>query len=432
MDVIGIIAASLFIFGYVLITLEQRFSTHKSAIALIMGGALWLLAAVHLSHDRPYLRESISHVGAEIFSIVAFLLAAMALIEILVHYRLFDLVRAKLIQLNVDDRKEFLLVLIITFFMSAILDNIAVTIAMLQIARRFFVGKNLLVVAVGIVIAANAGGAWSPIGDITTVLLWLADKFSATEVIMYAFLPSLALFIVATAFLYPKVDNTDVVKRERDDVEPLSLSEKLVVGSALVSFSFPLLMSTVGLPPYIGLLFGLGLTWCVIELAKNKSRHEHRTHMTANIEKIVQTVDLSSIKYIMGILLAVGALSTIGVLLWMTEAVVGTNPSDTYLIWVNIGLGVLSGIVDNASLVAIAIQTLPMEDPFMWSLTAVAAGNGGSLMLIASAAGVVAMGNYKQLTIGKYFKIATLPVAFGLVAAFGVWMLQYHFFFQSL
>lgn len=426
MGFIGIVAASLFIFGYLLITLEQRFGMHKSAIALIMAGALWILAASHLSDHSELLSESISHVGGEVFSIVAFLLAAMALIEILVHYRLFDLVRAKLIKLNVNDRQEFLLMIVLTFFLSAILDNIAVTIAMLQIARRFFVGKNLLIVAAGIVVAANAGGAWSPIGDITTILLWVADKFTATEVVKYAFLPSIALAGVVTAMLYPKLDNTDITKRERDDVEPLSLSEKLVVGTALFSFSFPLLMSFVGLPPYIGLLFGLGLTWCVIELAKSKSRHEHQTHMTANIEKIIQTVDISSIKYIMGILLAVGALSTIGVLVWLSNTVVGANPSDAYLIGVNVGLGLLSGIVDNASLVAIAIPTLPTSDPMLWSLTAVLAGNGGSLMIIASAAGVVAMGNCKQLTIGNYLKIATLPTLIGLVVAFGVWLLQFH------
>lgn len=242
---------------------------------------------------------------------------------------------------------------------------------------------------------------------------------------MYAFLPSLVLAGVVAAMLYPKVDNGSIADRQRDKIEPLSLSEKFVVGTALGSFSLPLVMSLVGLPPYIGLLFGLGLTWCVIELAKTRARSEHQTHMTANIEKLIQTVDISSVKYIMGVLLAVGALSTIGVLAWLSQTVVGANPSDSMLIAVNIGMGFLSGIVDNASLVAIAIPTLPTHDPMMWSLTAVAAGNGGSLMVIASAAGVVAMGSYKQLTIGKYFKVATVPVLVGLLASFAVWYVQY-------
>lgn len=428
MDTIGIIAASIFVFGYFLITLEQKFGTHKSAIALTMGGVLWLLAAVHLKGDEEALDHALVHAGSEIFSIVAFLLAAMALIEILVHYRLFDLIRAKLITLKVHDRQQFLIILSITFLFSAVLDNIAITIAMLQIARRFFTGRNMIVAAAGIVIAANAGGAWSPIGDITTILLWLAEKFSATQIITYAFLPSLALFLVALAMLYRKLDDTNFTKREKDDTVKLSLSEKVVVVTAMSSFVLPLVMSTVGLPPYMGLLFGLGLTWCVIELAKHKSKHEHHTHMTANIEKIIQTVDLSSVKYIMGILLAVMALATIGVLYWLSQTVVGPDASEGQLILISMGVGLLSGIVDNASLVAIAINTLPMHDPELWSLIAIAAGNGGSLMVIASAAGIVAMGNFKQLTVSEYLKIATLPAFCGLLAAFLVWFIQFKFF----
>jgi Na+/H+ antiporter NhaD/arsenite permease-like protein len=428
METIAIIAAGLFCLGYFLITLEQKFNTHKSAIALTLGGVLWLLAAIRLKDDGEGLDHALSHAGSEIFSIVAFLLAALALIEILVHYRLFDLMRAKLIQLNVNDRQQFLVIIALTFTFSAVLDNIAITIAMLQIARRFFTGKNMLIAAAGIVIAANAGGAWSPIGDVTTILLWLADKFSATDVIRYAFLPSLALVLVAGSLLYRQLDDTSFLKREKDDMLHISKGEKVVIASAMGSFGLPLAMSFVGLPPYMGLLLGLGITWMIIEFVKHLSHGRNETHMSANIDKIIQTVDLSSVKYIMGILLAVMALSSLGVLLWLSNTIVGGSPSDSHLILTNIGLGFLSGIVDNASLVAIAIQTLPMTDPQLWSLTAIAAGNGGSLMIIASAAGVVAMGGYKQLTVSNYFKIASLPALLGLLAAFVVWFVQYRFF----
>lgn len=428
METIAIIAGGIFCLGYFLITLEQKFSTHKSAIALTLGGVLWLLAAVHLHGHEGELEHALSHAGAEIFNIVAFLLAALALIEILVHYKLFDLIRAKLIKLKVNDRQQFLVIIGLTFMFSAVLDNIAITIAMLQIARRFFTGKNMIIAAAGIVIAANAGGAWSPIGDITTILLWLADKFTATEVIKYAFFPSLTLTVVAGSLLYRQLDNTSFLKREKDDTLSLSKGEKLVISAALLSFSFPLLMSFVGLPPYMGLLLGLGLTWLTIEYVKHVSKGRNETHMSANIDKLIQSVDLSSVKYIMGILLAVMALTTLGVLAWLSSVVVGGSPSESHLILTNIGLGFLSGIVDNASLVAIAIQTLPMDDPQLWSLTAIAAGNGGSLMIIASAAGVVAMGGYKQLTVSNYFRIATLPVLLGLIASFGVWYLQFRLF----
>src|SRR5688572_27370497 len=179
MDAIGFIAAGVFILGYALITMEQKFGTHKSAIALTMGGVLWVLAALSLQGHAEELDHSIHNAGAEIFSIVAFLLAAMALIEILVHFRLFDVIRARLIRMKVNDQQQFLIILTITFFFSSVLDNIAITIAMLQIARRFFTGKNMIIAAAGIVVAANAGGAWSPIGDITTIMLWLGEKFTA-------------------------------------------------------------------------------------------------------------------------------------------------------------------------------------------------------------------------------------------------------------
>lgn len=427
METIGILAASFFGLGYLLITLEQKFNTHKSAIALTLGAVLWLLTAVFLKHDEEALSHALSHAGAEVFNIVAFLLAALALIEILVHYKFFDLIRAKLIVLNVGDKQQFLLLMVITFFFSGILDNIAITIAMLQIALRFFTGRNMIIAAAGIVIAANAGGAWSPVGDVTTIMLWLADKFTALEVIRYAFFPSLALALVAGTMLYRKLDDTSFEKREKDDTLTPSFGEKMVITMALLSFTLPLLVSFIGLPPYMGLFLGLGLTWCLIEFAKKRKRSNNPTHMTANIDKIVQTVDISSIKYIMGILLAVMALSTLGVLQWLSSVVVGSDPSMSHLIFTNIGLGFLSGIVDNASLVAIAMNTLPMNDPELWALTAIAAGNGGSLLVIASAAGVVAMGGFKKLTMAEYFKVATLPVFVGLLAAFGVWYLQFTF-----
>lgn len=424
MELLAIVGASFFVLGYVLITLEQKFSTHKTAVALTMGGVLWLLAALQVHGEE--LSHAISHTGAEIFSVVAFLLAAMALIEILVHYRLFDLVRDRLIRLKFNDSQQFLVILTITFFFSAVLDNIAITIAMLQIARRFFTGKNMVLAAAGIVVAANAGGAWSPIGDITTIMLWLADKFTAFEVIRYAFLPSFVLFAVTTFFLYRKLERDSGDTREKGDLVKLSGGEKLVVTSALASFSLPLIVSFAGLPPYLGLLLGLGITWLIIEFAKRWSKNSDPTHMSVNIEKLLQTVDLASVKYIMGILLAVGALSTLGVLLWLSHAVVPPGADESSLVGIVMGMGLVSGIVDNASLIAIAIKTLPMYDPELWSLAAVAAGNGGSLMVIASAAGVVAMGNFKQLTVSAYLKLATLPVLAGLVASYLVWAVQYY------
>jgi Na+/H+ antiporter NhaD/arsenite permease-like protein len=425
MEFTAIAATGIFVLGYALITLEQKFGTHKSAIALMMGGVLWILAALQLQHHPDEVKELIGHAGSEIFGIVAFLLGAMALIEVLVHYRLFDLIRARLLAFNFDDKKQFLVLALITFFFSGILDNIAITIAMIQIARRFFTGKNLILAGAMIVMAANAGGAWSPIGDVTTILLWLSEKFTAFEVIRYAFLPSFVLFVVSTLLLYRQLDATAFEKREAGDTVDLTRSEKLIVSTALLSFLLPLAMNALALPPYIGILFGLGVTWGMIELAKQRSRDVHQTHMTANLEKLVQSVDIASIKFVMGILLSVSALAALGVLAYFSQLALGDSVDDTKAIIFSGAIGILSSIVDNSSLVAMAIKMLHIDNPEIWSLLAIMAGTGGSIMVIASAAGVVAMGNLKQLTVGAYFKVATIPAIVGLVCAFVVWYLQY-------
>jgi Na+/H+ antiporter NhaD/arsenite permease-like protein len=424
MDAIGFLAAGVFVFGYVFITLEQRLGTHKSAIALMMGGILWILAAIKLRDDEhDALKHALSHAGSEIFGIVAFLLGAMALVEILIHYRFFDLLRAKLISLKMGDRQQFLLMMAITFSLSGVLDNIAITIAMLQIAKRFFTGKNLLVAAAGIVIMANAGGAWSPIGDVTTILLWLGGKFGALDVITATLLPAIAIGVVATSLLYRKLNDTDFMEREQGDMVRLSRGEKLVIGSAMGSFLLPLVMNIIGLPPYMGLLLGLGITWGVIELEKHR-RLDNQTHLTADIERLMQSVDLATIKFVMGILLSVSALALIGVLSFISAIAVGDNPDATRVILINIGLGLFSSIVDNTSLVAVAMNIIPIADPQLWTLTALAAGTGGSIFIIASAAGMVAMGSVKQLTFQSYIKIGTVPALAGFAAGIGAWLLQ--------
>ncbi len=231
---VGIVALVIFIIGYALITLEHKLNTNKSAVALSLGAILWILAAVTTS-DKAEISHIITEAGAEIFQIVVFLLAAMTLVEILVHYRFFDVIRTKLARLKLKDKKQFAVMGIITFFLSAVLDNLTVTIIMIQIARQFFSGKNLLIAAAGIVILANAGGAWSPIGDVTTIMLWLAHKFSATEIILQAFIPSAILGIVSGYFMYRQMEdkNTDyTVDRPTD----FSRSEKFVIGSILLRF----------------------------------------------------------------------------------------------------------------------------------------------------------------------------------------------------
>lgn len=418
MNKFQIVAIIVFITAYAAIALEHKFHLNKSAIALATGAILWLFVSLS---GAPQLNEELVRAGADVFAIVIFLLAAMSLVEILAHYRFFDVLRGKLYALKLDDGKQFLLLSFLAFGLSGIIDNLTTTIIMIQIARQFFKGRNLLLMGAAIVISANAGGAFSPIGDVTTVMLWFAGKFSALEVIAQGILPSLALWVVANILLHRKLHN-DSKDENKEVVTQLIQSEKIVVAAVFLSFLLPLGMSAVGLPPYMGLLLGLGGVWLLIDLFK---RYLPRTtHLTASIEDLIRKSDISSLKFFIGILLAVSALHTLGVLELLAEAVYGHAPSVGALIGGNISLGVLSAILDNVPLTAIAIQILNSTDSSLWVLLALTAGTGGSLLVIGSAAGVVAMGMLKELNFSNYFKLAFFPALAGYIAAVAVWMLQ--------
>lgn len=426
MDILAWIGGGFFLFGYVLIALEQKFNTHKAAIALIMGGTLWVLAAMLLGSGSPELKHHSAETAVNVFSIVGFSLASMALIEILAHYRFFDFVQQQLLKIKIGGKGQFALLMTLCFFLSGVLDNISLTIAFIQVARRFFKGKNLILAGSAIVVASNAGGAWSPIGDVTSLLLWISGKISAIDMITTAFIPTLALTLTSGYLIYRQLDKNGFVKNDKKDKKVvLSLSEKLVIGSALFAFILPLILSMIGVEAYTARLFGLGITWAVIEVMRQKSRHPHESHLTANIEKIIQSVDMGSIKFLIGILLAVGGLGALGVLSYLSSIAVGKSPTDEWLIILSSLLGLLSGIMDNSALVAIALQVFPVEDPRIWGLIGITAGTGGSLMIFSSAAGVVAMGSVKEITVAKYARYITVPAFAGLIVGVGVWLLMY-------
>lgn len=416
------LAIGAFVLGYLGISLEHQIKINKSAIALFIGGLLWCLVALT---GIEHLTEGLVHQGVEIFEIVVFLLSAMSLVEILAHYRLFDIIRGKLFALGLSEQKQFIVVMTITFFLSAVIDNLTTTIVMIQIARRFFKLPNLLVAVAAIVVAANAGGAFSPLGDVTTIMLWLAGKFSATEIILKGFLPSVAIAFTALLLFYPKIKPSEY-DSTTEIVTKLSKSERLVIILTFSSFAFPIVMSFVGLPPYLGLLIGLGLVWITVDLFKVVSGRE--THLTASIEKLLQKTDISSIQFFIGILLAVGALHALGILEHLSTFVYGSNPESMRLITGHVFLGMLSAILDNVPLTAMAINMLTSDLTSYWILLAITVGTGGSLLVIGSAAGVIAMGMVHELTFVKYIKIAFIPALVSFLVGVGVWYVQFLIF----
>lgn len=416
LSTLGIVVFAL---GYAAIAAEHKIKVNKAATALLTGVTLWLIVA---ASNRSDVAQALTHSGSEIFEIILFLLSAMSLVEILVHYRFFDLLRGKLYELQLSEKQQFVLILFLTFFLSAMLDNLTTTIVMIQISRRFFKNENMVVAAAGIVIAANAGGAWSPIGDVTTIMLWLAGKFNAWQVMSRGFLPSFSLWLVSTGLLTRKLVESDYDSTE-ELVVTLEFSEKCVIALTFTSFGLPVLMNAFHLKPYLGLLLGLGLVWACVDRLKQSVKTQ--THLNASIDALLQKTDIASIKFFVGILLAVSALHAMGSLDTLAHLIYGNHPSPTKVILGNIGLGFSSAVLDNVPQTAIAIQMLHIAEPSLWVLLAITVGTGGSLLVIGSAAGVVAMGMVPELNFQRYLKIAFWPALTGYATAVAVWTLQY-------
>lgn len=420
-----VLAIAIFIIGYALITLEHRWKLNKSITATALGAGLWALIAFWEGHG---VEEALHPIAAETFALVVFLLAAMTLVEILVHYRFFDLIRVRLYKLGLDDYRQLWLISAMAFMFSAVIDNLTTTIVMVQIARRFFKGKNLVLAAAAIVVSANAGGAFSPVGDVTTIMLWLAGKFTAWEVIQWGFVPSFSLWAVSTWLFGRQLESTtsDDKPQTYEEVS-LSRSERVVVAAAFISFAFPLFAHFVGLPPYMGLLLGVGIVGGIVGFFAN-SLSKRDSHLSMDIQHLIGRVDITSLLFFIGILFAVGALGHLGVLDDISNSLFGQESAAWRLIAGNVLLGAFSSIVDNIPLTAAAIHILNTTDPMIWVLLALCVGTGGSLLVIGSAAGVVAMGMVSELTFKNYFKYATFPALAGYLAAMAVWGAQYLIF----
>ncbi len=279
-----------------------------------------------------------------------------------------------------------------------------------------------------IVVAANAGGAFSPVGDVTTIMLWLAGKFTALEIILWGFLPSLAIYLVSMFFFARQIegDSADDKPVTFEEVR-LTSSDKAIIVAAFASFALPPLAHLVGLPPFMGLMFGVGIVGLMVAWFANTSP-EKESHLGMDIEKLLGKLDITSLLFFIGILFAVGALGFLGILDQISGYLFGENPADTRLIAGSIFLGVFSAILDNIPLTAAAIDILQTTDFRIWVLLAICVGTGGSMLVIGSAAGVVAMGMVKELSFKQYLKIAAMPAAIGYVAGIIVWYLQYLLF----
>jgi Na+/H+ antiporter NhaD/arsenite permease-like protein len=422
----------VFVLGYVFIALEHTFKIDKAAIALLTGTVCWalfitgggdLVTTLGGHAATELINEGLKEHLADIAEILFFLLGAMTIVELIDAHEGFTVITDRI---KTTNRVKLVWILsLLTFFLSAALDNLTTAIVMGALLRKIMAKKEDLWLFAGIlIIAANAGGAWSPIGDVTTIMLWIGGQVTAMNIITETFLPSLVCLLVPLAIVSfrMKGDITNPEKNADQDEPKVSKSEKLTVfavGIACLLF-VPVFKTVTHLPPFMGILFGLGIIWTLTELMHREKNQDSKQSLT--IAGVIRKIDTPSILFFLGILIAVGSLQTAGHLT-DTAVFLDNNLNNVYA--VNAAIGVLSSIVDNVPLVAGAMGMYSLEtyptDHIFWELLAYCAGTGGSILIIGSAAGVAIMGILK-IDFMWYVKNISLLAFTGYVAGIVTYM----------
>ncbi|MBK8491040.1 MAG: sodium:proton antiporter NhaD [Saprospirales bacterium] len=432
----------VFVIGYLAIALEHPIKIDKSASALLIGVITWTLLMVgHESfqpagmevgvdaatHGGEWVLEALKHHLGEIAAIIVFLLGAMTIVELIDVHGGFTVITDNI---KTTNKVTLLWILsILTFFMSAVLDNMTTAIVMSALLRKLIKDKQDMWFFAGIIIvAANAGGAWSPIGDVTTIMLWIGGQVSV-NIIKHIFIPSAVSLIVplaiASFFMKGNIERPETNGDMLGHGDFVSLGQRkaiLFLGIGLLLF-VPVFKTLTHLPPYLGILFGLGVLWVVTEIMHRGKSEAETTPPNLTVAAVLRRVDVPSVLFFLGILLAVSSLQAaghLGLLAQMLDSSIG----NIYII--NTIIGVLSSVVDNVPLVAGAMGMYPLStyaiDAPFWQLLAYCAGTGGSILIIGSAAGVASMGILK-IDFIWYMKRISLLALIGYLAG----VLTYYF-----
>lgn len=451
----------IFILGYLAITLEHPLKINKTAPALLTGVLVWtvyavfnptegILASEGFQHflynfqiESPnlfngasphdlyvhYVGHQLSHHLGKISEILFFLLGAMTIVELIDSHQGFKVITNRIT--TTDTRKLLWILSIITFFMSAALDNLTTAIVMVSLLRRLVHNVDQRKFFAGVVIiAANAGGAWSPIGDVTTTMLWIGGQISAGNIIVTLIIPSLICLIVPLLFLSFRLRGK--VERAEYDYEGQRKVEK-VKGSRIMFFAglgallfVPVFKTLTHLPPYLGMLLGLGVLWVLSEIIHKDEDEEEKKHYTA-IHALTR-IDVPSVLFFLGILVAISALESTHILTHLAEWMDHTIGNEDVIA---IAIGLASSVVDNVPLVAAAQGMYDMSvyhmDHKLWEFIAYTAGTGGSVLIIGSAAGVAVMG-MEKIDFFWYIKRISLLALLGFFAGAAAYMVIHPLF----
>lgn len=451
----------VFVVGYFCIALENLTKVNKAGIALLMSVLCWGVYMLNAgeyaeifyprqfadylqnggSTSMGFIAEHVfsSHV-AETCETILFLMGAMTIVEVVDSNGGFNFMTHRL---RTGNPKLLLWkTVLLTFFLSALLDNMTTAIVMVMVLRKLVSDRNMRLLYAGIVIlAANSGGAFSPIGDVTTIMLWIKGCVSTTGIITSLFIPSLVSVIVPTLLLMPMFKGRLQTEMPASALSTTGVNSPFTRSSRLAIFLIgvlglvlvPLFRSITGLPPFVGVMGVLAILWITTELMFRFNKHIKNVHNKVRVSNIIKKIDMATILFFLGILLTVGALQETGTLnsfgLWLNHTF-----GNVYL--VNTLIGLMSSVVDNVPLVASAMGMYAIEpagtigamqaycqDGMFWELLVYCAGTGGSMLIIGSAAGVVVMG-LENISFGWYLKRFSLIALLGYLSGILAYWLQ--------
>jgi len=420
----------IFVLAYAAIALEHPLKVNKSASALLGAGLLWTVYAL-AGPDNHAAVENLHESVASTAQIVFFLMGAMTIVEVVDAHNGFYAITSRI----QTTRLSTLLWLVgfVTFFLSAILDNLTTTIVMISLMKKLLDRhEDRLFFAGIIVIAANAGGAWSPIGDVTTTMLWIGGQITTLAIIKGVFLPSMACLIIPLLITSYTLRGREVIaptfveRRAGFETTPFEQNLMFFMGMGIL-VAVPIFKSITHLPPFMGILFGLGFLWLVGEmLHRNKEDDEFKEHLS--LVNALRRIDMSCIVFFIGILLAVATLEHTHILTSLAQWLTKTVGREDIIVTL---IGLASAVVDNVPLVAASMGMYDMatypQDSFLWEFMAYCAGTGGSILIIGSAAGVAAMG-LEKIHFFWYARKIGLLAAVGYFAGIFVYIAQYKLF----
>lgn len=413
-----------FILGYLAITLEHTIKVNKAATALVTGVICWTIY-ITFQEDKHLVSEQLMEHLGEVSGILFFLLGAMTIVELIDAHDGFQVITDRIKTKSAV--KLLWIVATVTFFLSAILDNLTTTIVIVSLLRKLIANKKQRLFFVGLtVIAANAGGAWSPLGDVTTTMLWIGGQITALNIIKELFLPSIFCLVIPLIIVSFKLKgNLEPTKKDPGQELKPAFERNLVflLGVGILIF-VPVFKTITHLPPFMAILLGLGLMWIITEILHHQRDTADKDFLT--VAYALRKIDSPSILFFLGILMSISVLQSTGQLTELAKWLTVTIGNDTIIVTI---IGLLSAVVDNVPLVAASQGMYGLHqyptDSFFWEFLAYATGTGGSALIIGSAAGVAAMG-MEKIDFFWYLKRISWLALIGYFSGIVVYLVQYN------